>query len=136
MQKWKSTSYWCCRRRVGRQLLITVGRNTRKDLLLSFAVLRNRRHLLTISQNTRVSINCCCLCCAIHYLFLMLYASECCLLHTPVLTVTLRLSAICLRMHCCTDACLPHWVVMHFIVGYVMDSMSAVYSVTSLILAE
>jgi len=25
---------------------------------------------------------------------------------------------------------------MHFIVGYVMDSMSAVYSVTSLILVE
>ena len=26
----------------------------------------------------------CCLCCAIHYLFLTLYASECCLLYTPV----------------------------------------------------
>ena len=48
-----------------------------------------------------------CLCCAIHYLLLTLYASECCLLHAPVLTVTLRLSAICIGMHCCTDACLP-----------------------------
>ena len=60
----------------------------------------------------------CCLCCAIHYLFLTLYASECCLLYTPVLTVTLRWSSICQGMHCCMDACLPHWVVMHFIVGY------------------
>jgi len=84
----------------------------------------------------RPSIMNCCLCCAIHYLFLTLYASECCLLYTPVLTVIRWLSVICLSMHCCTDACLPHWIVMHIIVGYVMDSMSTVYSVTSLILVE